>query len=69
MTRRARRNYTPALKTKVALAAVKTERVNRKIHRTRDDARADVFDYIERLYNPRRRRSTFGYQSPIAFEA
>ena len=32
--------------------------VARKIYRTRDQARADVFDYIERFYNPRRRHST-----------
>ena len=25
------------------------------------DARADVFDYIERFYNPKRRHSTIGY--------
>ena len=31
------------------------ERVARKVYRTRDQARADVFDYIERFYNPRRR--------------
>ncbi|MFC2254176.1 IS3 family transposase, partial [Labrys portucalensis] len=34
----------------------------------RDDARADVFDYIERFYNPRRRHSTLGYMSPVEFE-
>ena len=32
-------------------------------------ARADVFDYIERFYNPRRRHSTLGYISPVDFEA
>ena len=31
---------------------LKTERTARKIYRTRDQARADVFDYIERFYNP-----------------
>ncbi len=35
---------------------------------TRDDARADVFDYIERFYNAVRRHSTIGYISPIEFE-
>jgi putative transposase len=30
--------------------------------------RADVFDYIERFYNPRRRHSTLGYVSPVQFE-
>lgn len=35
---------------------LKRERVNRRIYQTRAEARADVFDYIERFYNPRRRR-------------
>ncbi|PKP77449.1 MAG: hypothetical protein CVT81_09225 [Alphaproteobacteria bacterium HGW-Alphaproteobacteria-3] len=28
----------------------------------------DVFDYIERFYNPRHRHSTLGYLSPMEFE-
>ena len=35
---------------------LKRERVNRRQYRSRSEARADVFDYIERFYNPRRRR-------------
>lgn len=31
-------------------------------------AKADVFDYIERFYNPTRRHSTLGYLSPMDFE-
>ena len=50
-------------------SSLKVERVARKIYRTRDQARADVFDYIERFYNPRRRHSTIGYLSPMEFEA
>lgn len=49
-------------------SSLKTERTARKVYRTRDDARADVFDYIERFYNRRRRHSTQGYLSPIEFE-
>ena len=30
---------------------LKTERTANKTYRTRDDAKADVFDYIERFYN------------------
>ncbi len=37
-------------------------------YRTRDEAKADVFDYIERFYNPKRQHSTIGYISPIQFE-
>ncbi|HEY1982424.1 MAG TPA: IS3 family transposase, partial [Xanthobacteraceae bacterium] len=29
---------------------------------------ADVFDYIERFYNNKRRHSTIGYLSPMEFE-
>ena len=49
-------------------ASLKTERTDHKQYLTRDQARADVFDYIERFYNPRRRHSTLGYISPIDFE-
>ncbi len=49
-------------------STLKTERTARKDYRTRDEARADVFDYIERFYNPRRRHSTLGYISPVAYE-
>ena len=49
-------------------SSLKTERVGRKIYQTRDQAKADVFDYIERFYNPNRRHSTLGYLSPIDFE-
>ena len=38
-------------------SSLKTERTARKTYRTRDQAKTDVFDYIERFYNPRRRRS------------
>ena len=49
-------------------SSLKTERIARKAYRTRDEARADVFDYIECFYNPTRRHSTIGYKSPIDFE-
>jgi putative transposase len=49
-------------------SSLKTERTARKLYRSRDDARADVFDYIERFYNRRRRHSTLGYISPVEFE-
>ena len=49
-------------------SSLKTERIARKTYRTRNQARADVFDYIERFYNPTRRHSTLGYLSPVDFE-
>ncbi len=49
-------------------SSLKTERTAAKTYRTRDAARADVFDYIERFYNPRRRHSKLCYLSPVEFE-
>lgn len=49
-------------------SSLKTERTARKIYRTRNDAKADVFDYIECFYNPKRRHSTLGYLSPNEYE-
>ena len=49
-------------------SSLKTERLARKTFRTRDEIRADVFDYIERFYNPVRLHSTLGYVSPIEYE-
>lgn len=47
---------------------LKSERTDRKVYRTRDNAKADVFDYIERFYNRIRRHSTIDYISPVQFE-
>jgi len=49
-------------------SSLKTERIGKKVYRTRVQAKADVFDYIECFYNPTRRHSTLGYLSPIDFE-
>jgi putative transposase len=49
-------------------SSLKTERTARKNYRTRNEAKADVFDYIERFYNTTRRHSTIGYVSPVEFE-
>ena len=40
--------------------SLKTERTERKTYRTRNEARTDVFDYIERFYDAVRRHSTIG---------
>lgn len=48
--------------------SLKTERVKRKIYATRDEARADLFDYIEVFYNRVRLHSHLGHQSPEEFE-
>ena len=46
--------------TEIFFPTLKTERTARKVYRTRDATRADVSDYIERFYNPRRRHSKLG---------
>lgn len=49
-------------------SSLKKERIRRKVYRTIDEAKADVFDYIEMFYNPRRRHGHIGDISPEAFE-
>ncbi len=49
-------------------SSLKTERIARKTYRTRNQARQDVFDYIECFYNPARRHSTLAYLSPMDIE-
>ena len=46
----------------------KSESVRRKTYKTRDDARQDVFDYIEMFYNPQRKHAKNGMLSPVEFE-
>jgi putative transposase len=49
-------------------STMKIERCHRTHYATREAARADIFDYIERFYNPIRRHSTLSNKSPINFE-
>ena len=49
-------------------SSLKKERIKKQIYKTRDQARADVFDYIEMFYNRQRRHSHLGDVSPEAFE-
>ena len=48
---------------------LKTELVYHRSYRTRAEAQGDVFDYLERFYNQRRRHSFLGYRSPAEYEA
>jgi putative transposase len=47
---------------------LKSEHVYHCVYRTRDEARPDVFYYIEGFYNRRRLHSSLGYVSPEAHE-
>lgn len=49
-------------------SSLKKERIRKRIYKTRDMARADIFDYIEVFYNRNRRHSHLGSVSPEAFE-
>ena len=42
--------------------------IRRRTYRTRDEARQDVFDYIEMFYNPTRKHVRNGMLSPVEFE-
>ena len=47
---------------------LKTELVHHRDYQTRDEARRDIFEFIEIFYNRQRRHSTLGYLSPAQFE-
>jgi transposase len=47
---------------------LKTELVMHCDYKTRDQARASLFDYMEVFYNRQRRHSTINYVAPLAFE-
>ncbi|WP_252293749.1 IS3 family transposase [Pantoea ananatis] len=49
-------------------SSLKKERIRKRIYKTRELARADIFDYIEVFYNRARRHSHLGGLSPEAFE-
>ena len=49
-------------------SSLKKERIKRRIYKTRNLAKADVFDYIEMFYNRTRRHSHLGGVSPEVFE-
>ncbi len=50
-----------------SFSSLKTERTAHKSYRTRSQAKADVFDFIKRLYNTTQGHSTIGYVSLAEF--
>jgi putative transposase len=49
-------------------SSLKKERIKRRIYASRQEAKSDVFDYIEGFYNRVRRHSHLDQMSPLAFE-
>ena len=49
-------------------ASLKKEQVYLQHYKTREEARLDIFDYIEVFYNRVRRHSKIGNESPVNFE-
>jgi putative transposase len=49
-------------------ATLKKELVHRENYRTREEAKASLFQYIEVFYNRQRRHSALGYLSPEEYE-
>lgn len=49
-------------------SSLKKEQIKRRIYTTRDEARSDIFEYIEVFYNRRRRHSHLGQLSPADYE-
>jgi len=47
---------------------LKTERIKRKVYKTRNEARSEIFNYIEFFYNPTRRHGNNDGVSPIEYE-
>ena len=50
-------------------STLKNELVHERDYHTRDEARAEVFEFIEVFYNRQRLHQTLGYVSPVQFEA
>jgi len=49
-------------------SSLKLELIYRRNFATQDQARSEIFDYIECFYNPRRSHSSLNFQSPVDFE-
>lgn len=47
---------------------LKRERIRPRVYKNREEARNDIFDYIEMFYNPVRRYGHVGNVSPVEFE-
>ena len=49
-------------------ASLKKELIHHEDYRTREEAQASIFEYIEVFYNRQRRHSKLGYKAPAEYE-
>jgi putative transposase len=49
-------------------SSLRRKRIRRRTYKIREEARRDVFDYVEMFYNPVRKQIRNGMPSPVAFE-
>jgi putative transposase len=49
-------------------ATLECELIERRAFRTQSEARRAIFEFIEGWYNPHRRHSSLGYDSPVDYE-
>jgi len=50
-------------------SSLKNEIVHHRNYHTRDEARAEIFDYIELFYNRKRLHQSFNYQTPMKYKS
>jgi len=50
-------------------ATLKTELIHHRRYRTRQEARSDIFEFIEIFYNRQRSLVALNYQTPLEFES
>mgnify|MGYP001567383863 FL=1 len=48
---------------------LKREHIKKRVYSTRQDARADIFNYIEMFYNVKRKHGSNNLLSPLHFES
>jgi transposase InsO family protein len=48
---------------------LKRELIHHRQYHTREEAKQEIFEYLEVFYNRQRRHSTLGHRSPAEFEA
>ena len=65
---RAKGNCYDNPKVETFFKTIKAELIWRHSWETRRQAEMAIFEYINGFYNPRRRHSTLGWKSPVAFE-